>query len=88
MKLIRSLENRAILQKGTTRKSNNREGGFINFLRQLMAADLSLMKNKLKPLAKIVFLPLELTTAVSATDTAIQKKILGSGMTTLISSNN
>ena len=53
-----------------------------------MAADLSLMKNLLKPLAKIVFLPLELTAAASATDRAIQKKILGSGMTTLISSNN
>ena len=45
------------------------------------------MKNLLKLLAKSVLLPLGLTVAASATDAAIQKKILGSGMTTLIISN-
>ena len=45
------------------------------------------MKNELKPLAKRVFIPLGLTAAASATDAAIQKKNLGSGMTTLIISN-
>ena len=48
---------------------------------------LPLMKNVLKPLAKSVFRPLGLTAAASATDAAIQKKIYGSGMSTLIISN-
>ena len=45
------------------------------------------MKNVLKPLAKSVLIPLGLTAAVSATDAVIQKKIFGSGITTLIISN-
>ena len=44
------------------------------------------MKNALKPLAKSVLIPLQLTLA-SATDPAIQKKNFGSGMTTMIFSN-
>ena len=39
------------------------------------------MKNKLKPLAKNLLIPLGLTAAASATDAAIHKKIFGSGMT-------
>ena len=45
------------------------------------------MKNVLKPLAKSVLIPLGLTAAASATDAAIHKKIIGSGFTTLIISN-
>ena len=45
------------------------------------------MKNVLKTLAKSVLIPLGFTAAAAATDAAIQKKILGSGMTTLIISN-
>ena len=45
------------------------------------------MKNVLKPLAKSVLIPLGLRALASATDAAIQKRIFGSGMTTLISSN-
>ena len=45
------------------------------------------MKNVLKPLAKTVLIPLGLTSAAQATDAAIQKKIFGSGTTTLIISN-
>ena len=41
------------------------------------------MKNLLKPLAKSVLNPLGLTAATSATDAAIQKKMFGSGTTTL-----
>ena len=37
------------------------------------------MKNVLKPLAKSVIIRLGLTTAASATDTAIHKKMFGSG---------
>ena len=36
------------------------------------------MKNVLKPLAKSVLIPLELTAAVSATDASLHKKIFGS----------
>ena len=46
------------------------------------------MENVLQPLAKCVLTPLGLTTAVSAADTKIHKKILGSGTTTLITSND
>ena len=38
MKVIKSLENREILLKGTTRKITSQEGGFLNFLRPLMTA--------------------------------------------------
>ena len=41
----------------------------------------------MKPLAKIVLIPLGLTAAASATDAAIQKKSFGSGMTRLSISN-
>ena len=45
------------------------------------------MKNVLKPLGKSVLIPLGLTTAQSATDAAIQRKVSGSDMTTLTISN-
>ena len=45
------------------------------------------MKNLLKPLAKSLLIPLGLTASASATDAVIQKKIFGSGITTLIISN-
>ena len=44
MKVIKSLENRGILLKGTTRKITIQEGGFPNFLKPLMTAGLPLMK--------------------------------------------
>ena len=40
---------------------------------------LSLIGNVLKTLAKSVLIPLRLTAAASATDTAINKKMFGSG---------
>ena len=45
------------------------------------------MKNVIKPLAKTVLIPLGLT-AVASADAGIHKKILGSGTTTLIISND
>ena len=45
------------------------------------------MKNALMPLAKSVLIPLGLTTAETATDATIQKKIYGSGMTAMTVSN-
>ena len=41
------------------------------------------MKSVIKPLAKSVLVPLELTAAASAADTGIHKKILGSGKSPL-----
>ena len=45
------------------------------------------MKNVRKSLAKSVLIPLGLTAAVSATDAAFHKKMLGSGITKLIISD-
>ena len=53
----------------------------------LLKIGLPLMKNVLKPLTKSVLMPLELTAAARATDAAIHKKMFGSGMATLITSN-
>ena len=44
-----------------------------------MSTGLPLMKNILTSLAKSVLMPLGVSTTISATDAAIQKKILGSG---------
>ena len=60
VKVIKSLENRGILLKGSTRKITSQEGGFLNFLRPLMTAGLLLIKSVLTPLAKVVLIPLGL----------------------------
>ena len=86
MKVIKSLENRGVLLKGTARKVSQ-EGGFLSFLRQLMTAGLPLLKNVFIPLVKTVLLPLGLSAGMSAADAAIQKKIYGSGTTELMYSN-
>ena len=52
-----------------------------------MTAGLPVMKSVLTPLGKSVLVPLGLTTAASATDAAVQKKVYGSGTTVLIFSN-
>ena len=70
--VTRSLENRGILLKGTTRKITSQEGGFLNFLRPLMISGLPIMKTVLAPLAKSALVPLGLTATASATDAAIQ----------------
>ena len=46
------------------------------------------MKNVLKSLAKSALVPFGLTAAASATYAGIQKKVFGSGMTTLVISND
>ena len=64
-------------------------GGFLGrLLGPLLKTGLPLMKNVIKPLAKSVLNPLGLTAAASAADARIHKKILGSGDTTLIISND
>ena len=63
-------------------------GGFLSkLLGPLLKTGLPLIKNVIKPLAKSVLIPLGLTAAASAADAGIHKKILGSGNTTLIISN-
>ena len=60
------------------------KGEFLKFLMPLLKSGLSLLKSVVKPLGM-----LRLTAAASATDAAINKKILGSGNhTTLIISND
>ena len=78
MKVIKSLENRGTLLKGTTTKITNQEGGFLNFLRPLITA-LPLMKSVLTPSAKSVLIPLGFSAEMSVVDAAIQKKIYESG---------
>ena len=63
-------------------------GGFLGrLLCPLLKTGLPLIKNVIKTLAKIVLTPLGLTAAASAADAGIHKKILGSGNTALIISN-
>ena len=60
------------------------KGGFLKFLMPLLKSRLPLLKSVVKPLGM-----LGLTAAASATDAAINKKIVGSGHhTTLIISND
>ena len=60
MKVNRSLENRGLLLTGTTTKMTSQKAGFVNFLRPLMTACLSLMENVFTPLPKSVLIPLQL----------------------------
>ena len=53
----------------------------------LLKTGLLLIGNVLKPIPKSVFTHLGLTAAAAATDAAIHKKMFGSGMTTLVISN-
>ena len=87
MKIIKSLQNRGIVLKGTTRKVTGQEGGFLNFFRPLMTSGLPSMKIVLTPLAKSVLISLGLSAGISAADAATQKKNYGSGATVLIISN-
>ena len=59
--------------------------GFLSrLLGPLLKTGLPLIKNVTKPLAKLVLIPLGLTTAASVAHAGIHNKILGSGNTTLI----
>ena len=63
------------------------EGFLGELLGQLLKNGLPLIKNVIKPLARSVLIPLGLTAAACAADAGIPKKILGSGTTTLVISN-
>ena len=63
-------------------------GGFLGkLLGPLLNTGLPLIKNVIEPLAKSVLIPLGFTAASGIADAGIHKKILGSGNTTLITSN-
>ena len=70
------------LSKSQVHKISGRFLGRI--LGPLLKTGLPLIGSVLKPLSKIVLIPLELTASASATDTAIHKKMFGSGVTALI----
>ena len=72
LKIISPLENREIFLKGTPEKITFQEGGFLNFLKSLLSVGLPLIKSVLALSAKIVLVPLGLTSTPSATDAAIQ----------------
>ena len=62
--------------------------GFLDrLLCPLLKTGLPLIKNVIKPLTKSILIPLGLTAAASVADAGINKKMLGSGNTTLIISN-
>ena len=64
-------------------------GGFLSrLLGPLLKTGLPLIKSVIKPLAQSVLIPLGLTAAASAANAGILKKILGSGNTTPIISND
>ena len=64
-------------------------GGFAGrVLGSLLKIELALMKNVIKKFAKSVLIPIGLTSAASVADAGIHKKILGSGNTTLMLSND
>ena len=73
MKVVKSLENRKISLKETTRKITSQEGGSFNSTEPLMTAGLTLMKNVFKPVTKSVLIPLVLTVAASSIDPSIKK---------------
>ena len=73
------------LSKTQLSKMIQSEGFISRLLGPLIKPGLPLIKNVIKPLAISVLIPLELTAA--AADAGIYKKILGSGTTTLIISN-
>ena len=63
--------------------------GFLGrLLGPLLKARLPLMKNRIKPLAKSVLIPLGLTAAAWAADAGILQKIWRSGTTTPVISND
>ena len=63
-------------------------GGFLDkHLGPLVKTGLPLIGNVLKPLTKRLLIALGVTAAASATDAAVHEKMVGSGFTTLIISN-
>ena len=64
------------LSKTQLHKIGQSRGFLVRLLTPLFKIGLSLIENVFKPLAKSVLIPLGLTTAASATDVGIHKKVL------------
>ena len=75
------------LSKTQMSKITQSGGSLGGLLRSSLKTGFPFMKNVTKSLAKSVLIQLGLTSSASATDAATQKKIYGSGMTTLLISN-
>ena len=75
------------LSKTQLHKIGQSDGFLVKYLGPLLKTGLPLMKNVLKQLTKSALIPLESTAASSATHVTIDKKMFGSGVTTLIISN-
>ena len=82
-----NMSNDLKLSRAQISKIIQSEGFLCRLLGQLLKTGLPLIENVIKTLAKNVLIPLGLTAAASAADAGIHKKILGSGNTTLIISN-
>ena len=76
------------LSKTQLSKTMQSVGIFRRILVPLLKTGVPLMKNINKPLTKSVLIPLGLTAAALGADAGIHKKILGSGNTTPIISND
>ena len=91
-KLCKALENGSLANTKLSKTQLHKigqSGGFLGKpLGPLLKTGLSLIANVLKSLAKSILISLGLTAAAAAvTDAPIYKKMFGSGMTTLITSN-
>ena len=86
MKVIKSLENRQILLKGTIENLLVEKENLLVFLGH-MTAGLPLRWILLTPIAKIVLLQFGLSAGMAATDELIQQKIYESRATALTISN-
>ena len=90
MKVIKLLEDTWMLSKRTIRKITSQKWGFLNFLRPFMTAGLPLMKSVITPFAKSILFPNRIISSnVSnrCSNSKKKKKNYGSGITTLIISN-
>ena len=87
-KLRKAFENNSsanIKLSKTQLRKIGQSGGFSGILSgALLKNGFPLIRNVIKPLAKIVLISLGLTAAASATDAAIHKKVLRSAKTTLM----
>ena len=81
-RLRKSVANLLCIKLSKTQLSKIGQSG--GFLGRFLGPLLKIIENILKPLAKGILVPLGLTAGASATDAAIQKKLLGFGMTALM----
>ena len=88
LKLCKAFANNNLVNIKLSQTQLHKIGQLQGFLGRLLGlllkAGLLFIKNVLKPLAKRILIPLELTAAACVPDPAFHKKMFGSGMATLI----